>query len=196
MTMNVEAAPAAAKTKNAAATRQGILVAARRRFAGESYDTVGLRDIAADAGVDVALVSRYFGGKEKLFKEVLVSEPDWLPPSSADELPHLLTKLFMTAEEAEHRNHAERLLVILRSSSSSSAAAAIVREALSRDVLQPLASRLDGEATEERASLALAVWMGVTMLRTIMAVEPMCGHKAALVDAKLALLYKAALSEL
>ena len=195
--MNVLSPPAAARRKNAAATREAILIAARRRFSGESYDTVGLRDIAGDAGVDVALVSRYFGGKEKLFREVLGNDgTDWLPPSSADELPQLLAKLFTTAEEAKHRNHAERLLVILRSSSSSPAAAAIVREALSRDVLQPLAGRLDGESPEARASLALAVWMGVTMLRTIMAVEPLCGRKGPLVDAKLALLYEAALSEL
>ena len=195
MFMQVLGQPAA-KTKNAAATREAILLAARRRFSKESYDSVGLRDIAGDAGVDVALVSRYFGGKEKLFAEVVADgDAEWLPPSSEDELPRLLTKLFMNLDDAEHRDHAERLLIMLRSSSSP-VAAAIVREALSRDVLQPLASRLAGEAPEARASLALAVWMGVTVLRTVMAVEPMCGRKCEVVDAKLALLYEAALSEL
>jgi AcrR family transcriptional regulator len=144
----------------------------------------------------VALVSRYFGGKEKLFEEVVRGGgSDWLPTSSSQELPELLAKLFMNLEEAEHREHAQRLLIILRSSSSP-AAVAIVRDALSRDVLQPLAARLAGEAPEARASLALAVWMGVTVLRTVMAVEPMCGREGPVVDAKLARLYEAALSEL
>ena len=34
------------RPKNAAATRQAMLVAARRRVLQESYDNVGLRDIA------------------------------------------------------------------------------------------------------------------------------------------------------
>ena len=52
------------RTRNAAATRDSILTAARGRFLADSYEAVGLRDIAGDAGVDVALVGRYFGGKE------------------------------------------------------------------------------------------------------------------------------------
>ena len=58
-----------ARRRNAATTRQAILQAAHRCFLDESYDSVGLREIASAAGVDVALVSRYFGGKEQLFKE-------------------------------------------------------------------------------------------------------------------------------
>jgi AcrR family transcriptional regulator len=185
-----------AKVKNAAATREAIRMAARRHFLKESYDNVALRDIAADAGADVALISRYFGGKEKLFAEV-VSEggSDWLPRSSAHELPQLLTSLLMNIDDDEHRDHAERLLIILRSSSSP-VAAAIVRETLSRDVLKPLASRLAGEAPDERASLAMALWMGVTVLRTVMAVGPMSRRSCEFLDAKLASLYEAALSEL
>ena len=59
------------KKRNPIATRAAILDAARDRFLRESYDSVGLRDIAARAGVDVALIGRYFGGKEGLFREVL-----------------------------------------------------------------------------------------------------------------------------
>ena len=50
------------RARNAAATRAAILQAARRRFAREGYDQTGLREVAADAGVDAALISRYFGG--------------------------------------------------------------------------------------------------------------------------------------
>jgi len=41
-----------------------ILAAAVKRFATNSYEATGLRDIASDAGVDVAYVHRRFGSKE------------------------------------------------------------------------------------------------------------------------------------
>ena len=59
------------RKRNAAATRAAMLDAAVCRFARDGYDGASVRDIAADAGVDAALVSRYFGGKEELFNEVL-----------------------------------------------------------------------------------------------------------------------------
>ena len=39
------------RPRNAAATRTAILDAARERFAAESYDDVGMRDIARDVGL-------------------------------------------------------------------------------------------------------------------------------------------------
>ena len=59
------------RRRDAAATRAAILAAARTHFARLGYDRAALRDIAAEAGADVALVGRYFGGKEGLFTEAL-----------------------------------------------------------------------------------------------------------------------------
>src|SRR5271169_5423013 len=59
------------RRRNAAATRQAILVSARRAFARAGYDGVGLREIAQGAGVTAMMVNRYFGSKERLFKEVV-----------------------------------------------------------------------------------------------------------------------------
>src|SRR5690349_2732866 len=52
-------------------TREAILAAARERFSGHGYDRVRMRDIAADAGVDVALVTYHFGSKDGLFAAAL-----------------------------------------------------------------------------------------------------------------------------
>ena len=62
--------------RNAAATRQAILEAAKTCFMHEGYEQVGVRDIAARAGVDPALVNRYFGSKEGLFSEAVASKFD------------------------------------------------------------------------------------------------------------------------
>ncbi len=59
------------RRRDAAATRAAILEAAKTAFAVTGYDRTSLRDIAALAGSDVALIPRYFGGKEGLFTEAL-----------------------------------------------------------------------------------------------------------------------------
>ena len=48
-------------------TRGAILDAARAAFAARGYDAVSVRSVARDAGVDPALVHRFFGSKEQLF---------------------------------------------------------------------------------------------------------------------------------
>src|SRR3546814_13123254 len=73
-----------ARTRNAAATRHAILLAATGRFLQDSYESVGLRDIARDAGIDVALVIRYFGSKEDLFAQVLRGEGEDKAPLDGD----------------------------------------------------------------------------------------------------------------
>src|SRR5438128_975798 len=60
-------APPEARRRNAEATRAAILAAGKRHFAQSGYEGAFLRDIAAEAGADAALINRYFGGKEGLF---------------------------------------------------------------------------------------------------------------------------------
>ncbi|MCX4744276.1 TetR family transcriptional regulator [Kitasatospora sp. NBC_01287] len=48
-----------------------ILDIARRRFLAEGYHAVTLRSIAAEAGVDLALISYFFGSEKGLFGAVL-----------------------------------------------------------------------------------------------------------------------------
>ena len=160
--------------KSAQTTRQAMLKAAHGRFLQESYENVGLRDIAGDVGVDVALVSRYFGSKEQLFREVLGAgrQEDILPAGiSGGEVAAYMAQLFMQ-QGADANEHVERLLIILRSASSP-AASKIVREALQKDFLEPFSERLGGEGAELRASISMAVWMGLTIMRNVISVKPL-----------------------
>lgn len=61
----------APRRRGADGTRQLLLDAARRRFARHGYAAATVRDIAADAGVNVALISRYFESKIGLFEACL-----------------------------------------------------------------------------------------------------------------------------
>src|SRR5271168_3082378 len=60
-----------ARKRDAEATRAAILEAAKIHFAKSGYNGAFLRDIALDAGVDAALINRYFGGKDGLFAAAL-----------------------------------------------------------------------------------------------------------------------------
>ena len=58
-----------ASTSKSQRTRDAILAAARHLFTEHGYDATTVRDIAAAAGADPALVVRYFGGKDALFAQ-------------------------------------------------------------------------------------------------------------------------------
>ena len=185
----------APRARNAAATKEAMLQAARRRFLAESYDNVGMRDIARDVGVDVALVARSFGSKEEMFYEVLhAGKQHGLEPEiTAAELPAHLADL-LTRENNDRQAKIEQLLILLRSASSPKAAE-IVRTALKDDVLEPVAKLLTGENGQIRAGMALGVMIGATVMRTIMAGEPLCSNNRGIVRHKLIRLFEAALAE-
>lgn len=50
------------------AKQKQILDTAERLFAGKGYDGTSVRDIAEEAGVNIAMISYYFGSKEKLMQ--------------------------------------------------------------------------------------------------------------------------------
>lgn len=180
--------------RNAAATREAILIAARQRFLRDSYDAVVLRDVAADVGVDVSLIGRYFGSKEKLFREVLRHGKERLEDLNltAETLPAYLASIAMPDGVDGDCGHIEKLQIILRSVSSAKASE-IVRGAFHEDVLQPLSALLPGPDAETRASVAMSLLSGTTIMRAIMGVAPLseceCPHVRSDVEA----LFRAAL---
>jgi AcrR family transcriptional regulator len=53
-------------------SRGAVLDAARSRFARYGYDATTIRSVAADAGVDPALVMQFYGSKEGLFAAAIL----------------------------------------------------------------------------------------------------------------------------
>jgi AcrR family transcriptional regulator len=60
------------RRRDATQTKARILAAAQQAFAERGYSHAGIRDIAAIAGVDSALLLRYFGSKAGLFEAALI----------------------------------------------------------------------------------------------------------------------------
>ena len=61
-------------------TPAAICAAARRQFAERGFDRTTVRSVAAEAGVDPALVIHHFGSKQRLFLEATELP---FPPGSA-----------------------------------------------------------------------------------------------------------------
>ncbi|MDF7777809.1 TetR family transcriptional regulator [Sphingomonas sp. AOB5] len=164
--------PCAPRTRNAAATREAILASACRHFARESYENVGVRDIARDAGVDPALVSRYFGSKEQLFKQALgCGEEGGFEDIAREDLPAQLASWMLDEDDecGTLETRVDWMMIMLRSAGSP-ATAELVRESLQENLLEPLGKAIGGTDEDDcriRASMAFAIMMGGDVLGTI-----------------------------
>ncbi len=183
--------------RSSAETRRAILRAARKLFAADSYENVGVRDIARQVGVDPALVNRYFGGKEALFREVLDDgKPvDLWDGASPEELPDRLVSLIMQKDKDSEEDEAllEKWLIMLRSVSSNHASA-LVHEALNDFILGPVAGQLEGGNERGRAGLALAILMGTGIVKQVMRVRPICDDDDSLLRQRMRNLFALAMA--
>jgi AcrR family transcriptional regulator len=158
-------------------TRDAIAEAARGRFAELGYDRTTIRDVAAAAGVDPALVVHYFGSKQKLFLSVME-----LPVEPEEVMPGLLSGprsqagvrlarfLVGILEEAHSRNV---MTGILRAAASEPEAADMVRELVAKRVVAAVAESLGAPDAPLRANLVGSQVIGLIMVRYVVRVEPL-----------------------
>jgi len=157
--------------------RADILAAARRQFAERGFDRATIRGIAADAGVDPALVLHYFGSKEQLFGAVLEIPID----------PSLILKRVMAHDPAEMGTSIARtfletwepeesrspLVAMVRSAMTNEAAMAMVRDYLGRRIFGPITATLALPDADLRATLMGSQLIGLAMVRYIARLEPL-----------------------
>jgi TetR/AcrR family transcriptional regulator, repressor for neighboring sulfatase len=76
-------------------TKERILDVAEKLFARGGLESVTVRDIAAKAGVSHALVHRYFGSKQDVYRAVIVRYQDRILRAAADatDLPAALSAM-------------------------------------------------------------------------------------------------------
>ncbi|MFF5077148.1 TetR family transcriptional regulator [Actinoplanes sp. NPDC000266] len=199
--------PSPPRRRDASATRQALLEAGRARFARVGYESTTLRDVAADVGVNLALIKRYFGSKEGLFKAALSAQPRFLAdlPPGREAFAAAFSRQLAADAWPEFGEHP--VLMLLRASGDEGVSA-LRREAL-RDAAVRLLDALsvssggrprgngpegralvdeavvdggavDGVATDAllRAELLVALGVGVAVLRSAVGVEPLAGASA------------------
>ncbi|MEU5675308.1 TetR family transcriptional regulator [Micromonospora sp. NPDC047762] len=178
-TSNTAGEPPQRRRRDAAETRQLLLDAARQRFARDGYAATTVRDIADDAGVNVALISRYFTSKEGLFEACLRAAGDELGRTTgqtpADRVPEAIARHIAGLGAA---GLSSQLALLLRSSGDAEADD-IRRGVLARSSEQLAAARgwrpgdPDSQQVLLRAQMALAAGIGVAVLRSSIRLEPL-----------------------
>lgn len=158
-------------------TREAITQAARRQFSELGYDRATIRSVAAEAGVDPALVVHYFGSKQRLLL-------------AAIELPFEASELVERLESGPREQVGERVARfalgvleqpdararwtgMIRAAASDPDAAHLLRDVLTRRIFEPLAEALGSEDAQLRANLASSQMVGLVMARYIIAIEPL-----------------------
>lgn len=166
----------------ASGTRDRILASARELFARNGFTNTSIRSVAADAGVDAALVHHYFGTKQQLF-------------AAATELPIdpmvVLGPLRETPVEQLGRTMPALLLPLWDSQSGTGLIAALrsmltgtevpLARSFFRDiVVAELAHRVDEPAGTGvlRAEFAASQLMGIVVARYIIGLEPLASLPA------------------
>ncbi|WP_078344170.1 TetR/AcrR family transcriptional regulator [Mycobacteroides franklinii] len=158
-------------------TRDDILASARKLFSVNGIDKTSMRSIAADAGVDPALIHHYFGTKLDLFREVVqlpvdpgvVLQP--LREVPVDELGVAIPRLIVALWDSDL---GANVLAVFRSALAG-ADDGLVRVFFREVLVNIIAERVDNPVGSGvlRAEFAITQMAGILVGRYILAIEPL-----------------------
>ncbi|WP_170116545.1 TetR family transcriptional regulator [Devosia submarina] len=142
--------------------------AARRHFALYGFERTTVRGIAAEAGVNVALISRYFGGKEELFARAVAIDLE-LPDLSSVPKDHLGKRLIEHFFKRWEGNEADDLLRVLVRTAATNPIAAEKVSAILHNQIIPMVTRIAGDKdAQRRASLVATQILGLAYCRYVL----------------------------
>jgi len=154
--------PKDACKRNANDTKCRIFSAAKTLFCQRGYSNVGMRDIATLAGVDAALINRYFGSKEKLFDEVLAKVFALRPELHTDisQFGKTYARDIITRDP-----NGTQPLDILTRSMETAATAEMVSRHFHTDFVASMADVIGGEHAKARAAIFTSYIIGLATMR-------------------------------
>ncbi len=177
MPMDNRAASAARRGRRpgTSTTRQAILDAARARFASDGFAATTVRKVAADAGVDAALVIQFFRSKNDLFAAVMSISPDALASFSGafdepdEHIGERVVRAFFGVWEGAPPD-SEPLLAMLRGAIVNDAAREQLRDFIEARLLDTSVAHSIGDDAVLRAGLASSMLVGIVVGRRIVGV--------------------------
>jgi AcrR family transcriptional regulator len=155
--------------RNAAATQARLLAAAREQFLRNGYRATSLRAIAAQAGVDVMLIKRYFGSKEQLFAEAtnVSDNVEAVRRASDDAVAAAMIERVLRA-----RRDVDAPLFGLLRSSGDPAVVARLNDQLEAGLTRNLSRRIKADQPRLRADMVAALLLGIGVLRALLNKDP------------------------
>ncbi|MHA1549646.1 MAG: TetR/AcrR family transcriptional regulator [Alphaproteobacteria bacterium] len=149
-------------------TRSRILAAAAKLFSEKGYEGVSVREVAAHAGIDPALVIRYFGAKDQLF--ALTAEFDPRLPDFSRENPDAIGEVLIShfLSVWEENDHATGFIVLLRSAASNAVAAERFRAIFAERVQPAFAGLAHRPDMGKRVGLIASQLIGLALARYVL----------------------------
>jgi AcrR family transcriptional regulator len=163
MTSTGDKATTVRRPHDAAATRQALLEAARALFDEVGYDRATTREIGERAGVDPALIARYFDGKEGLFLAA-IAEVSGDEEELEFEPRALLAALVERWDERGHSPISRALASPALTEDMRLQVSKLIRERLLTQLTEVLRERGVAEP-ELRAEVLVAMALGIAMTR-------------------------------
>lgn len=157
-------------------TKAAILEAAGHVFATCGYGEAGVRDIAARAGVNPALVGRYFGSKLDLFEAAL---EDTFEITHFTEMPReRFGELVATSLCRSQDEEASAVPMLVYAAGDSEARKSALRILKSR-VVEPLETWFGAPEAAERAAQLMLLVTGFYTYRIMLPLDPVAGRPSA-----------------
>lgn len=160
---------------DAADRRTAILDAARTQFAAKGFAGVSMRAIAREAGVDVSLISHYFGDKAGLLVATMelpvnpIEKISSVIEAGPDGMGERLLRTFTEAWDP----HREVFSSLVRTTLSSGDAKAPMLQLAQNILVTTLLGVLEGEDRELRATLVASQLIGMATLRYVVRMPPL-----------------------
>lgn len=161
-------------------TREEILAAARTAFAERGFEGASIRQIAAAASVDPALVHHYFGTKEDLFRAAtaIPVDPSLIVPhvfaEGPEAAPERLVRTFLGVWEDPETG--PKMLSLIRSAFADETLAGLAREFFLSQIVprvRPhLETRVPAEEVPTRLSLVASTLFGLATTRYVLRIGP------------------------
>jgi AcrR family transcriptional regulator len=169
-------------------TRGEILTAARHAFAAKGFAGASIRGIAADAGVDAALVHHYFDTKEQLFLatvELPVPIGDVVEGLTAQGIDGLGERIIRTVLSIWDSDLQPSLVAAVRTNLAEPAMSRTLSEFVSLEVIGKIINSLDlpTEEARLRTGLVASQLAGVIIGRYVLRVPALAEQSAEILAA-------------
>lgn len=154
-------------------TRGQIITAARHAFAAKGFAGASMRGIAAEAGVDAALIHHYFESKQQLFLATIalpLGLPQVVEQVAAGERRDLGERLVQTVLSVWDSELQPSLVAAVRTALTDPALTRSVGEFLNLEVIGQVLRRddLPPEEANRRAGLVASQVLGLVMGRYVL----------------------------
>jgi AcrR family transcriptional regulator len=155
------------RPRDAAASRQALLDAAQDLFGQNGFEGTTIREIGDRAGVDAALIARYFGSKADLYIAAVAAERvGEEQPAEFEQLGQIIDVLVTRVDE---HGPGPIMQALIRSDTSDDIRRA-ARARLARRLVAPLADGMSSHGVDRpglRAELAVSALIGIGLGRSL-----------------------------